>query len=159
VDSVSPDCRNQVFGFQDTQTGVFHPANRPVPSTVTTTPFTYIGTYEFTFVIDQKTTFPSGTKFYCGAEVIVSGYYDETRYAEATSATSCKVNIPYRWVLPKAPAGDVVDFEMTVRYYVLAAEPTLQEPIALGETTGTILSEYQGVPTAAITPYQFDVDL
>jgi hypothetical protein len=105
--------QKKVFGFQDSRTGVFHPLGRSADLTespAATT--TYTGTIEVTVTITLKTALPSGDKVACNVGAVASSEseaspfttiaYDESAISTASvsgSTATCKVNIPYSWVL------------------------------------------------------------
>lgn len=112
--------QKKVFGFQDSR-GNFHPLGHSVdlsenPAATTT----YSGTIEVTVTVTLKTALPSGDKVACsvGATAISDSEttganvaYDESATSLATvsgSTATCKVNIPYSWVL-LTPSTTVID--------------------------------------------------
>jgi hypothetical protein len=113
----------KVFGYQDPQTGAFHPLARAVPQAATTTPT--IGKYEVTFNIAIDSTFPKGATLLCNVDiteisVTESSTPTEIDYGETASASlavsgktaTCTVALPYSWVIPasttKAPVVSTV---------------------------------------------------
>jgi hypothetical protein len=148
----------KMLGNQAAQAGVIHATGRGTPDTVPTTPTVYNGTYELTFNLDVKSTFPAGTKIWCEAEISVEGFYDETEFGQA-SGNTCVVKMPYSWLLPKASTG-VVDFNFTGKYAVIATDPAITEPPALRETTETFLDAETGVAASGTTTsYTFNVTI
>lgn len=107
----------RVFGYQDVETGVFHPVGRATPD-VTAAPLT--GEIEVTFTITLKTPVPTGGSVYCSTSVLASSTstttgattdYDESSatLAKVTGATAtCTVNTPYSWVIAAA-SSTVID--------------------------------------------------
>jgi hypothetical protein len=105
--------QKKIFGFQDSR-GNFHPLGTnfdPMadPTTATTT---YSGTIEVTVTVTLKTPLPSGDKVACSVDASASsdmmttpfttvGYgEDAASFASVSGSTAtCKVNIPYSWVL------------------------------------------------------------
>jgi hypothetical protein len=100
----------KVFGYQDSRTGTFHPlgsaADLTDPAVATTT---FAGTIEATVTITLKTALPTGGQVACtlGADASSSGSSGEVAYQELAthlatvsgSTATCKVNIPFSWVL------------------------------------------------------------
>jgi hypothetical protein len=112
----------KIFGYQDPQTGAFHPLAHAVPQT-TTAPT--IGTYAVTFSITIDSTFPKGATLLCDVSIIESSITETTvptvtDYEETASASlavsgktaTCTVALPYSWVIPasttKAPVVSTV---------------------------------------------------
>jgi len=102
---------NKVFGYQDPETGVFHPLSTATPDV--STPAT-TGTIELVMTITLKTALPKGGAVLCGVDLTafsenlstytISDWYEEA-YTAATvsgSTATCTVNVPYSWVLPAA---------------------------------------------------------
>jgi len=102
----------KIVGYQDADTGQFHPLDKEVPEATTTAPTT--GEYEVTFTIALKSPVPTGGSVLCGTTIIVSAdslttgtgnAYTESSYAVAKvsgSTATCTVNTPYSWLLPAA---------------------------------------------------------
>lgn len=114
--------QKKIFGFQDSRTGTFHPLGTnfdPLsdPATATTT---YSGTIEVTVTVTLKTALPKGDSVACSVDAIASSVsetsasniaYDEDATSLATvsgSTATCKINIPYSWVL-LTPSTTVLD--------------------------------------------------
>jgi hypothetical protein len=110
--TANPPRSTKVFGFQDSKTGTFHPLGTApdiADTTVATT--TYSGTIETTVTITLKTALPKGGTIACtvGASAISDNETTGAAVGITESATSvatvsgstatCKVNIPYNWVL------------------------------------------------------------
>jgi hypothetical protein len=101
---------SKVFGYQDSRTGTFHPLGNSVeiadPAAATTT---FAGTIEATVTITLKTALPTGGQVACTveADATSSGVSGEVGYVEiathlatvAGSTATCKVNIPFSWLL------------------------------------------------------------
>jgi hypothetical protein len=115
--------QKKVFGFQDSRTGVFHPlGHSPDLSENAAATTTYSGTIEVTATITLKTALPKGDLVACNVGATASSenetnpllptiYYDESATSTASvsgSTATCKVNIPYSWVLP-SPSTTVSD--------------------------------------------------
>jgi hypothetical protein len=121
----------KVFGYQDAETGAFHPLSRVTPD-VTAAPLT--GTIEVTFTITLKTAVPSGGSVYCTTDIAASSIndttgtssdYDETSFtvAKVTGSTAtCTVNTPYSWVL--AAASSTVQDSLVGSYTVGILPPS-----------------------------------
>jgi hypothetical protein len=124
--------QKKTFGFQDSR-GNFHPLGNQFdpmadPTTATTT---YAGTIAVTVTITLKTALPSGDKVACSVDAIASSIsettaaniaYDESAASLATvsgSTATCKVNIPYSWVLltPSTTVLDSLDGSLDVIMY------------------------------------------
>jgi hypothetical protein len=102
----------KIFGFQDSKTGIFHALGNSAeiadPTAATTT---YAGEIEATVTITLKTALPKGGTIACtvGATAISDSETTDATVGFVESATSvatvsgstatCKVNIPYSWVL------------------------------------------------------------
>jgi hypothetical protein len=102
----------KIFGFQDSKTGIFHALGNSAeiadPTAATTT---YTGEIEATVTITLKTALPKGGTIACtvGATAISDSETTDATVGFVESATSvatvsgstatCKVNIPYSWVL------------------------------------------------------------
>jgi hypothetical protein len=101
----------RVLGYQDSETGEFHPLEKVVPE-VTTAPTT--GEFEVTFTITLKSTVPTGGSVLCStiieADVVSLTTATGTAYTESSNSVAkvtgttatCTVNTPYSWVLPAA---------------------------------------------------------
>ncbi|MGA2809275.1 MAG: hypothetical protein ABSE87_14185 [Terracidiphilus sp.] len=118
----------RIFGYQDPQTGAFHPLAHTVPL-VTTAPTT--GKYEVTFDITIDSTFPKGATLLCNVDLIESSVTESTtptviEYGETASSSmavsgstaTCTVNLPYSWAIPastaKAPVVSTVSGSYSV---------------------------------------------
>jgi hypothetical protein len=147
--------QKKVFGFQDSRTGVFHPLGQsPDLSENPAATTTYSGTIEVTVTITLKTALPKGDSVACSVDAIAisesettaaSVTYDEIATSVATvsgSTATCKVNIPYSWVLltPSTTVIDSLDGSLDVIMY----SPT-------ATTLTTILEDLVREHTQAIT--------
>jgi hypothetical protein len=107
-----PAAASKTFGYQDSKTGAFHPlGTTPEIADATAPTSTFSGTIEVTVTITLKTALPKGGTVACtvGASVISESEttdavvgISETGSSIATvsgSTATCKVNIPYSWVL------------------------------------------------------------
>ncbi len=131
--TANPPFGKKTFGFQDSRTGTFHPLGSHFdpfadPATATTT---YTGTIEVTVTITLKTALPTGDSVACSVDAIAISEsettattvsYDEsaaTNAAVSGSTATCKVNIPYSWVLltPSTTVLDSLDGSLDVFMY------------------------------------------
>lgn len=120
--------QKKVFGYQDPQTGVFHPLARAVPQATTITPT--IGKYEVTFSITIDSTFPKGATLLCNVDILETSVtvspaavstYEETASASLTvsgKTATCTVAIPYSWVIPASTAKSPVETTVSGSYSV-----------------------------------------
>ena len=106
--------QKQVLGYQDSQTGQFHPLVHEVPDATTTSPTT--GTLKVTLDITVKSIWPNGVTptYICSASWDQESVnlstdsvttHDEQASSKATvsgTTGSCVVTIPYSWILPAA---------------------------------------------------------
>ncbi len=156
----------KVLGYQD-ENGAFHPLNRAVPDAATSV--TVTGTINITFHITVKSSFPSGTKIYCGAVVTAESetasdplktiVYEEEAAAEA-SGTTCTATIPYSWTINPSGTG-VVDV-FTGSYTVLAVNssvPTVLDAVGVRLTTGNFADLVKIPATGTTTPFTVDVTI
>jgi hypothetical protein len=146
----------KVLGFQDSRTGNFHPLGKSIdaavePDIATTA---YTGTIEVTVTITLKTALPTGDKVACNVDAIATSastttsanvVIDESATAAATvsgSTATCKVNIPFSWVLltPSTTVVNSLDGSLDVIMY----SPT-------ATTLSTILADLVRDHSQAIT--------
>ncbi|MGA8645872.1 MAG: hypothetical protein WB628_03450 [Candidatus Sulfotelmatobacter sp.] len=133
----------KVFGFQDSK-GTFHvlgSAPDLADATVATT--TYSGTIETTVTITLKTALPKGGTIACtvGADAVSDnettgaavGYVESaTGIATVSGSTAtCKVNIPYSWVL-FTPATTVIN-QLTGSLNVIMYSPVTTSIVGFTE--------------------------
>ena len=138
----------KVLGYQDAETGEFHPLQKLVPDT-SSAPVT--GKYEVTFEVTLKSSFPSGTEIAC--EVIIEEATDVTSptppydavstYSEiatgtvaagaAGSTATCTASLPYSWIVPAAPTGGKAASTVGGSYSVYAAN------LSNGSTLASVL--------------------
>jgi len=155
---VFPHQKN-VFGYQD-ENGVFHPAAQVAPDASTAT--TVTGKVVVTFHITPKTSFPSGTKIYCGANLLAASTNELKPLASATyeeggaalaSGDTCTVTINYSWTV--SPSGTGVENLLTGSYSVVAIDssyPTLvSEAVGVRESNGTIPGMTGTIPPTGMT--------
>jgi hypothetical protein len=127
--------QKKVLGFQDSR-GNFHPLGTNLdpmvdPTTATTT---YSGTIEVTVTVTLKTPLRSGDKVACSVDASATsdnettgaftGYgEDATSIATISGSTAtCKVNIPYVWVL-LTPSTTIIN-SLTAQLEVVMFSPT-----------------------------------
>jgi hypothetical protein len=137
----------RILGYQDPETGVFHPLLRAVPD-VTTPPTT--GTFKVTLNITVKSAFPTGTTrtILCNTFFDVTAIdqtdaissYSESAYKDATGgsgAFTCTLTIPYSWVLPTTTLQKTLtgEYQVTVTNSTATAGPAI-----LRLSTGDFLS-------------------
>jgi hypothetical protein len=129
----APSHHGKVFGYQDAQTGVFHPFAQGATTPVTTPPAT--GKFVFTFDVTNESV-AKGAIILCGATVtvedavIVTTPPSETTvgYIESGAGTvvsggpgttsTCTVTIPYSWKLPPVPTGAKATSNLSASYHV-----------------------------------------
>lgn len=100
-----------IFGYQDAQTGVFHPTPHAIPDGSSDPVIS--GQIWLTINVTLTTPVPSGYLVGCEADARVSASettppytstaYDELGYAIATvsgSTATCLIKIPYSWTFP-----------------------------------------------------------
>ena|ERR1700678_693692 len=124
----------KVFGYQDSKTGTFHRLGSTpelIDAAAATT--TYSGTIETTVTITLKTALPTGGTISCavGAAAISENETTDAVVAFSESATSiatvsgstatCKVSIPYSWVL-FTPSATIIN-ELTGSLDVIMYSP------------------------------------
>jgi hypothetical protein len=127
----------KVFGFQDPETGEFHAFNYHsgvVPDVTTTTPT--VGQITINVTITLKTAVPTGFKVLCGANLSVTSvatnpvniniYEEEANdYATVSGSTAtCKVVIPYSWLLQASTTTDPVSNSLGGDLTVEIGDPT-----------------------------------
>ncbi len=125
----------KVFGFQDSRTGTFHPLGNSVeiadPTASTTT---FAGTVEATVTITLKTALPTGGQVACTveADAVSSGTSGEAGYDELAtklatvsgSTATCKVNIPFSWLLFTASATQTNSLSGTLDVFMYSPVTT-----------------------------------
>lgn len=127
----------RVLGYQDTQTGDFHPLANVAPD-VTSSPAPTTGKYVITFDVTLESSFASGSEILC--EVILnevtlittttapfetSSSYEEVATGTATagaagSKSTCVATLPYSWIIPAAPKGGTAKTTISASYIVSA---------------------------------------
>jgi len=152
----------KIVGYQDAETGQFHPLDKEVPEATTTAPTT--GEYEVTFTITLKSAVPTGGTVLCGTTIIVTAEslstgaaseYTENSYAVAkvsgTTAT-CTVNTPYSWLLPAASSTTEVliggDYTLSI---LPASSTTLTLATLEGRSSSSSFLSAKAVPATGTT--------
>ena len=153
----------RVLGYQDPETGDFHPVVRhgESPDTTAVTPFT--GTIEVKFAIDLVTPVPTGCQVLCSVEVdanstnantYVSTTVIESAYElvkPAGTRAICTVNVPYSWTFPtsttKVPIANTFDVNITA-----AIVPESTSTTIVTEYSGGVRSSYQPIVQGETIP-------
>jgi hypothetical protein len=131
-------------GFLDPQTGTFSTRVQSASESADGEPVTavtYWGTYVATFTISISSTFPTGTVFDCSTSLSTGdfgsngseGSYSEEGSAIATgsgSTRTCKVVIPYSWLLLNGPT-DTVNISYSVSAISTGTVGTVTTAVAL----------------------------
>ena len=159
--SQMPGNGRKIFGYQDTETGAFHPA--PFDNSLTSaTSTTLNGTLKVTLNITVKSIFPSGTTrtIVCSANFLEnsvtqtgapSNYEEEaSRYATATATANvytCTMTIPYSWLIPSTAVQNSLmgNYSVGVQNTTTTAGPPI-----LRMSTGPIVSA-NTLPAAGAT--------
>jgi hypothetical protein len=136
----APAPHKKIFGYQDAQTGTFHPLSRVAPDT-TTAPTT--GKFAVVFHITVDSSFPSGSTILCGADVdessvavtttgstvteTVSEHTEEAFGSVAAGAVGsvvvCQANIPYSWLISASSTTTKVTTTLNGGYTISAYRP------------------------------------
>jgi hypothetical protein len=125
----------KIFGFQDSKTGAFHPLGNSAeiadPAATTTT---FTGTIEVTIVITLKTALATGGQVACTleADATSSGSSGEVGYVEsathlatvAGSTATCKVNVPFSWLLFTATTTQINSLTATLDVFMYSPVTT-----------------------------------
>jgi hypothetical protein len=161
----------KVFGYQDTQTGTFHPLVHAEPET---TPAPITGKYVLTFTITIASTFPAKSVIVCAADILAASINDTTgagvTYEEiattdvtlAGTTATCKVTVPYSWAIPAASGS--VQNQVSGTYSVTVLDPattsiTLASVEGLRSSTGDLLIPTTVPAHGATTSETVDVTL
>lgn len=129
----------KAIGYQDEE-GTFHPLTHLDPDVTTASPIT--GKIVVNFKITVKTALPTGTKIYCGADLIAISLNETAPTKSATyteegsdlgTSTACSVTINYSWLM--SPSGTGVVNTLTGGYTVVAINTST--PTVVGETIGS----------------------
>jgi hypothetical protein len=161
--AAATETHEKTLGYQDAQTGVFHPIAHVVPD-ATITPTT--GKYEINFTVTVDSTLPKGATINCQVDLseiseIVTGttggvvsYKEVGTTSVAAPSTggkvTCSVVIPYSWLIPAATTTTKVMNEVSASYTVTAYAPA---STTISESTITgIRSSSSTVPIPATLP-------
>ena len=160
----------RIQGYQDAETGVFHPQRHGVEPDASVTPIA--GTFEVSFVITLKSPVPKGASVYCGTDVEVDSYDNATdisntwnvaNYSVATvsgSKATCTVTSHYSWPIPTSSA---YENQVTGAYSVaIVPEPELYfGVVGMNQTNsnGPFLDLDKLPATGTITKATVDVTL
>ena len=123
-----------ILGYFDPQTGAFRPLPQAVPDDADLPPAatTFTGTINVTITVTLKTTTITNVTCQIGTstvDAITSGAavsYNESDSVTATGSgatRTCKLSIPYSWVLSTQPADT-----MSTTYIVLGGATTVGSP-------------------------------
>lgn len=159
-----PGNGRKIFGYQDAQTGAFHPV--PFDSGPVSNASTALnGTLKVTLNITVKSTWPAGTArtIVCSANFFEtsltqtggSSTYDEeaSRYATATATAgvyTCTMTIPYSWLIPSGAIQNSLmgDYSVGVQNTATTAGPPI-----LRMSNGPIVSQNTLPAAGATTSY------
>jgi hypothetical protein len=154
-----------VLGFEDPQTGKFHPLPMAVADAATA-PTT--GTVEVSFNIKLVTAFAKGSTLTCGIflsgtvenSVTGAGYYYEDDGNSATvngSTATCTATIPYSWLVP---FGSVQTFTGTYMVSIYGAVPAGAQLITPSrDSEAPFLSANAIPPSGTVSKYTVNVTL
>jgi hypothetical protein len=124
----------RILGYQDMQTGAFHPLRRTLPETSAgKSPFG--GTIEVTLNITLAVPLSAGQTVYCSIYIEEDSYlsntttYEDTdgySYEESASVTAtkngklytCTLTIPYSWTIPTKTSKTSLVSSLGGNYYV-----------------------------------------
>lgn len=161
----------RVFGYEDPQTGIFHPA-RPAVAEATTTPTT--GTVEVTFSVKLVTSFAKGTALECtisldgtqtNTATFSTVYFYEAAGTAVTisgSTATCSTTIPYSWLLPAASSTEEESFSGSYTISVGTEGATGATGATSGiyrSSTGTFVSATKIPASGTTSKYTVDVTL
>lgn len=140
--AASTPFHNRILGYQDTQTGTFHPMRSVTPDAAVA-PTT--GKIEVTIEITLVTPFPKTATIGCSVDIDESSvnttsYEDVANYYESASGIatatakgySCTLTIPYSWVIPASTKTTPIKTTISGTYAVGASAGT---SATSGETT------------------------
>jgi hypothetical protein len=137
----------KVLGYQDEQTGAFHPLATAAPD-ITLSPTT--GTVELELTTSLRTTLPKGGSVVCGASLIVlsenlttgslSSWTEDAYGIASVSGTTatCTILVPYSFIVPAASTTLKNTIEGT--YTVEMVNATGAVPPLIVDLFGTFLS-------------------
>jgi len=145
-----------VLGYQDTKTGTFHALAAVVPDVASPT----TGTVQVTFNIKLVSTFAKGTVVNCNLSVSgtslnetteTSSFYEEDAadsVAISGTAVTCKVIIPYSWLV--APASATVIDSFSGNYSISAIATTAAAGTSSRSSSSSVFSTTK-IPTSGTT--------
>jgi hypothetical protein len=158
----------RILGYQDPNTGIFHPLRRTLPQTAGTSPAT--GTIEVTLTITLATALTTGQTVSCTVNVEEDSYLQNTTTFEATdgydyyesaygiasvtgTTATCKLSIPYSWTIPVGTKTTPLEQTLSGGYEVstgtgseTAGMPKVSDTVAVGETSSRTLSGTFALP-------------
>jgi hypothetical protein len=130
----STPIHNRILGYEDTQTGTFHPMRSVTPDAAIA-PTT--GKYEVTIEITLATPFPKSPTVGCSIDIEESSvnttsYNELASYYESASGTatptakgySCTLTIPYSWAIPASTKTNPIKTTISGSYGVSASAGT-----------------------------------
>jgi hypothetical protein len=155
-----------VLGYQDTQTGQFHPFNHFVPEALVA-PIT--GTITLTLHITLKTAVATGDKVICTADVLASytsaaGSTDYTEGAASLATVSgstatCTVSIPHSWQFPAVSATDIESLEGSYTAEIINPNATTTAQALLTRSSGSEFVSLTGNKVFATAPSTFSANV
>lgn len=162
-DQVMP--HHKVLGYQDTETGVFHPLVNTIPE-ATVSPIA--GTITVTLHITLKTAVPSGDKVACGVSLNASYYtaaastaYEESAYnlvtPSGTSAT-CVLTIPHSWQFPAVVATDIESLTGSYVVEIINPSATLTTTSLLTRSSASSFVSLSGNNVFATAPTTYSIN-
>jgi hypothetical protein len=156
----------QVLGYQDAETGTFHPLATSVPEAVTAP---IAGTITVTLHITLKTPVPAGDKVICGAALVASfattagaTTYTESAYTAATvsgATATCVVSIPHSWQFPAKTATDIEILSGDYTAEIINTSGTLQSLFSRSSSSGFVSLEGNNIFATAPAAYTANVTL
>ncbi len=157
---------NTVLGYQDSQTGAFHPLQMVVPEAVTAP---IAGTITLTLHITLKTAVATGSKVACNGSVDAtfetstgSTAYFETAAAFASvsgSTATCIVTIPHSWQFPAKTATDVEILSGTYSAEIINPTAVQATQVALVRESSSNFVSLTGNNIFATAPSTFSVNV
>jgi hypothetical protein len=168
----APDSQSnkKTYGYQDPQTGQFHPmATEPISETTSTTA---AGVLKVVLNITVKSTWPTGSThtIVCSSEfeqvsvtsssTFTTPYIEEASRNASAGATSgtytCSMTIPYSWLIPST----AVQKQLTGSYSVgVQNTVTTVGPPVLRMSSGPIVSTTTLPATGTTTTYTIAVTI
>jgi hypothetical protein len=163
----------KVFGYMDPKTGTFVAATPMAHPDASTTPAT-TGTITLTITMKLVTAFPAKSTIGCALNLqalsltvnpttfaSAEAIWEESAASSATisgSTATCKVSIPYAWVLPAASASTGTTNTLSAGFVVTASNAA-STPSVLRVSTQSLI-EGEAVPaTGSVSSYTANVTL